>query len=76
MAVAIKTKPGKAVGPSEMCTEITASEEAGICMMMELCQRLLNGKGMPDKWRSSVLVSIFKGNGDVRDCNPYGGESC
>ena len=24
---------------------------------------------MPDEWQTSVLVSIFKGKGDVRNCN-------
>ena len=29
--------------------------------MMELCQRVLDGKGMPDEWQASVLVPNFKG---------------
>ena len=51
MAVAIKVmKPGKAAGPSEVCAEmISASGEVGIGVMMELCQRELDGKGMPDE---------------------------
>ena len=39
--------------------------------MVELCQRLLGGKGMPDEWQTSVLVPIFKGKGDVGSCNTY-----
>ena len=39
--------------------------------MVELCQRVIDGKGMPDKWQTSVLVPIFKGKGDVRNCNTY-----
>ena len=38
--------------------------------MMELCQHVLDGKGMPDEWRTSVLVPIFKRK-DVRNCNLY-----
>ena len=51
MAIAIKVmKPGKAAGPSKVCVEIiSASGEVGISAMMELCQRLLNGKGMPQE---------------------------
>ena len=41
--------------------------------MQELCQRLLDGKGMPDEWQTSELVPIFKENGDVRSCNTYRG---
>ena len=41
--------------------------------MVELCLRVLEGKGMPDGWQTSVLVPIFKGNGDVRNCITYRG---
>ena len=36
--------------------------------MMELCQRVLDGRRMPDEWKTSVTVPIFKGNGDVMRC--------
>ena len=35
---------------------------------MELCQRVLAGRGMPDKWKTSV---IFKAKGDVMSCGSY-----
>ena len=38
-------------------------------MMVKLCQRVLDGKGMPDEWQTSALVPIFKGKGDVSNCN-------
>ena len=39
-------------------------------MMIELCQCVLNGKGMPDEWQSRVLVLIFKGReSNVINCN-------
>ena len=28
---------------------------------------------MPDEWQASVLVPMFKGKGDVRNCNTYRG---
>ena len=41
-------KAGKAAGPSEVSVEmITASGEIGIDVM-ELCQSVLDGRGMPD----------------------------
>ena len=51
MAIAIKVmKSGKAAGPSEVCAEvISVSGEVGVSMMMELCQRVFDGKGMPDE---------------------------
>ena len=73
MEIAIKVlKPGKSAGSSKACAEmISASGEIGVGVMMELCQRMLNGKGMPDEWQTSVLIPIFKGKGDVRNCNTY-----
>ena len=51
MVIAIKMmKPEKAAGPSEVCAEmISASEEVGVSVMVELCQRMLDGKGMLDE---------------------------
>ena len=51
MAIAIKVmKPGKAAGPSVVCAEMrSASGEVGVSVMVELCQRVLDGKGMPNK---------------------------
>ena len=73
MVIAIKVmKPGKAAGPSEVCAEIiSASREVRVSVMVELCQLLLDGKGMLNRWQTSVLVPIFKEKGDVRSCNTY-----
>ena len=69
-----KMKSGKATGTSEVNEEmIVASGEIGIKVMMELCQRVLDGRKMPDEWRTSVIVSIFKGKGDVMSCGSYKG---
>ena len=49
MAMAIKVmKPGKAARPSEVCAEmISACGEVGVSVMVELCQRVLDGKKCP-----------------------------
>ena len=58
-------KSGKATGTSEVSVEmIIASGEIGVKVIMELCQRVLDGRGMPDEWKTSVIVPIFKGNGE------------
>ena len=63
-------KPGKAAQASEVCAEmISASGEVWISAMIELCQRLLDEKGMPDEWQTRALVSIFMEKRDVRNCN-------
>ena len=67
-------KTGKAVGPSEVSVEmITASGEIGIAVMIELCQGVLDGRGIPDDWKLSVVVPIFKGKGDTMSCGAYRG---
>ena len=40
-------------------------------MIVELDRRVLDGKGIPDKWQTSGLVPIFKEKGNVRNCSTY-----
>ena len=62
-------KSGKATGTSGVSVEtILASAEIRVKVMMELCQCVLDGRGMPDEWKTSVIVPIFKGKGDVLSC--------
>ena len=69
-----KMKLGKAAEPSEVNMDmIIASGEFGVGVMKKLCQRVLDGKGMPEEWKTSVVVPIFKGKGDVMDCGAYRG---
>ena len=57
---------GKATETSEVSLEmIVACGEIGVKVMLELCQRVLDGRGMPDECKTSVIVPIFKGKGDV-----------
>ena len=69
-----RMKSRKATGPSEVSVEmIFASGEIGVKVMMELCQRELDGRGIPDEWKTSVIVPIFTGKGDVMSCRSYRG---
>ncbi|KAG2455321.1 RTJK polymerase, partial [Polypterus senegalus] len=69
-----RMKNGKAIGPDDI------PMEAWRClgeMAMEFLTRLFNGilesERMPEEWRRSVLVPIFKNKRDVQDCNNYRG---
>ena len=65
---------GKATGPSEVSLEIiVASGETVVKVMMGLCQRVLDGRGMPDQWKTCVIVPIFKKKSDVMSCGLHGG---
>ena len=69
-----KMKSGKATGPSEISVKmIVAGSKIGVKGMIELCQRVLDGRRMPDEWKTSVIVPIFKGKGDVMSCGSYTG---
>ena len=65
-------KTGKAPGPSEVSLQlIAASGGVGIQVMSEICQKVLDGFGVPDEWALSIVVPIFKGKGDIRNCSCY-----
>ena len=67
-----KMKSGKATGSSKVSVEIiVASGEDGVKVIMELCQQVFDGRGIPDEWETSVIVPIFKGKGDVMSCGSY-----
>ena len=65
MVMAINAmKPGKAAEPTEVCAEmISANREIGIRVMVELFQQAL------DEWQTCLLVPIFMGREDTRNCN-------
>ena len=52
---------------------IIASGTFGVGVMKKLCQRVLDGEDMPEEWKTSVVVPIFKGKGDVMYCGAYSG---
>ena len=69
-----KMKQGKDAGLSEVTTEIiVAGGRIAEVVMLQLCQQVLDGKGIPDEWKTSVVVPIFKGKGDVMNCGSYRG---
>ena len=56
-----KMKSGKATGRSKVSVEmIFARSKIRVKVMMELCQCSLDGRGMPDEWKTSVIMPIFK----------------
>ena len=40
---------------------------------MELCEGVLDGRGVPDEWVLSVVVPILKGKRDAISCGAYRG---
>ena len=48
---------------------IAGGMEVGIQVMAEICQRVIDGFGMPVEWTLSIVVSIFMGMGDISNCS-------
>ena len=67
-------KIGKAPGPTEVYAKmILASGDVGIIVLMELCHRILDEKGLPEDWAISVVIPMFKGKGDTINCGMHRG---
>ena len=69
-----KVKKGKARGPDDIPVEAwIALGNKGVKFLMKFFNRLLRGEKMPDEWRRSVLVPLYKGKGDIKECGNYRG---
>ena len=69
-----RIKNGKAVGPDELSVEVwKCMGEMGIKFLTRLFNRLLVGERMPEEWRRSVLIPIYKNKGDAQFCENYRG---
>ena len=56
-----RMKKGKAVGPDELPVKVCkCMGEMGIKFLTRLFNRLLMGERMPEEWRRSVLIPIYK----------------
>ncbi|KAK3551641.1 hypothetical protein QTP70_020851 [Hemibagrus guttatus] len=69
-----RMKSGKAVGPDDITVEVwKCLGEAAVEFLANLFNRVLESERMPEEWRRSVLVPIFKNKGDVQSCSNYRG---
>ena len=69
-----RMKKGKAVGPDELPVEVwKCMGEMGIKFLTRLFNRLLMGEEMPEEWRRSVLIPIYKNKVDAQCCGNYRG---
>ena len=68
--VALKgMKQGKAMVPDGIPVEVWKSlGEEGVDMLLDLLQKIFEQEKMQEEWRDSVIVPIFKENGDMQDC--------
>lgn len=69
-----RMKSGKALGPDGIPVEAwKCLGEVAVQFLTGLFNRILDSEKMPEEWRRSVLVPIFKNKGDVQSCGNYRG---
>ena len=67
-------KGGKAMGPDGIPIEVwRCLGDRAIIQLTNLFNLIFRSNKMPEEWRRSILVSIFKNKGDVQSCTNYRG---
>ena len=70
-----KIKKGKTQGPDDIPVKVWIDLvwNKGVEFLVNFFNRLLQGEKIPDEWRKSVLVPLYKGKGDIKECGNYRG---
>ena len=67
-------KSGMVVGPDLIPVKIwKCLGEVGLDWLTELFNVIFRTVKMPNEWRISTVISLYKDKGDVQDCNDYRG---
>ena len=62
-------KRHKAPGFSGLVAEmIQATGDIGTQWILDVCNSIVKEGCIPEDWKSNVLLSIYKGNGDPAEC--------
>ncbi|KAG5608981.1 hypothetical protein H5410_020262 [Solanum commersonii] len=65
---------GRATGPDEIPVDFWKSaDKAGIEWLTRLFNVIFKTAKMPDEWRWSTMVPLYKNKGDIQNCNNYRG---
>ena len=69
-----RMKNGKAVRPDDIPVEVwKCLGEIALEFLTKLYNRTMESERMPEEWRDSILIPIFKNKGDVQSCSNYRG---
>ena len=67
-----KMKKENAQGPDDIPVEAyIALGNKSVKFLVNFFNRLLRGEKMPDEWRRSLLVPLYKGKGNIKECGNY-----
>jgi hypothetical protein len=69
-----KMKTGKALGSDDILIEVwRCLGDIAIVWLTKLFNIIFRSNKMPDEWRRSILIPIFKNKGDIQSCTNYRG---
>ena len=69
-----RMKGGKATGPDGIPIEVwRCLGDIAIVWLTKLFNRIFRSNKMPEEWRRSILVPIYKNKGDIQSCTNYRG---
>ena len=69
-----RMKTGKAPGPDNLPVEAwKALGSEGVDILWNLMDKIFNEEKVPEIWRQSTLIPIFKEKGDIQECKNYRG---
>jgi hypothetical protein len=67
-----KMKKGKAAGPSGLVSEmLKAADTWGIQWLTDLCNAIVKEGKIPNDWKHSLLIPVYKKKGDPLECGSY-----
>ena len=67
-----RMKPRKTVGPDKIPIEVwRCLGEMGVRWLTNLFNKIWLSKKMPNEWRKSTLVSLYKNKRDIQSCSNY-----
>ena len=65
-------KEGKAAGPSVIVVKIIkAAESIGVDELTDLFNRVSKEGHIPEDWKSSLRIPVYKGKEDLMECGLY-----
>ncbi|KAI3437513.1 uncharacterized protein J3R85_005279 [Psidium guajava] len=69
-----KMKTSKALGPDGVPIEVwRCLGNVAISWLTKLFNKILQANKMPNEWRNSMIVPIYKNKGDIQNCSNYRG---
>ena len=67
-------KNGRAAGPDNLPVEVWKSlGRTGVNFLKEALNKITDEEKIPDIWRKSILIPIYKNKGDILNCGNYRG---